>query len=369
MNVVVFEIMHDASQKKKDSILKSLAIAGFIGIIILIAWLSIQLVSFIPGAFSSLASIAEGLSQYNQTTEQNTSLTPITVTSNTTLVKAGDTVELSWANTLVPGSYTFSYKCTDGIAVDITNIDGIKSIACDTNYNIGNTNLLSLTIDSEKERYADMNYTISFLGTNDVDPRALGTSSVTVINSEIQSILVVNEVKTEETSPVVEPVTETPTEVEPVNPTPTVTTPEVVTPPTPKPATPTYEQEYVYTIPTSDPNGRTDISTKFLNTGNIIGKTFVAGAIKQNETGAIQFEVKNLGTKTSGDWTFAVTMPNGSTYNSAKQTPLKPNERAVLTIGFTTTNVANHTFVVTTDEPTDTTTLNDGFSQPVTFIK
>ncbi len=102
--------MNDVSQNKKDSVLKSLAVAGFIGIIIIIAWASIQLVSFVPGAFSSLASLAEGLSQFEKATDEKGPLASITVTSNTTLVKAGDTVELSWANTLVPGSYTFSYK-------------------------------------------------------------------------------------------------------------------------------------------------------------------------------------------------------------------------------------------------------------------
>ncbi len=222
-----------------------------------------------------------------------------------------------------------------------------------------------------------MNYTITFHGTNDIDPRALGTSSVTVINSEIQTILVIDESKTvtetiDETIEVVEvePVVEEPVVKEPEVIKPPVKTPPVVSPtPKPVPQAPVYEQEFVYTIPVSDPNGRTDISTKFISLGTIIGNTFFKGEVKQNSTGAIQFEVKNLGTKTSSDWIFKVKMPNETTFTSTKQSPLKPNERALITIGFNSDSDSTHTFVVTIDESTDTYSLNDRFSQTVTFAK
>lgn len=364
--------MNDVSQNKKDSVLKSLAIAGFIGIIILIAWLSIQLVGVVPGAFSSLASIAESLNQYESGINDDDKIVPITVTSNTTLAKAGESVELSWATSGISGSYTFSYQCTDGVAVDVNNVEGVQSIACDTNYNIGNIDSLSLTIDSEKERYADMNYTISFLGTNDTEPRGSGTSSITVVNGEIPTVIATNVtdvdiVQNEDTPSESEPVVDTPTEEVPEVVNPIVSTPEVATPPVP--TKPVYKQEYVYTIPVSDPNGRTDISTKFLNTGTIVSNVFLPGTIKQSGNGAFQFEVKNLGTKTSGDWTFSVSLPGGNTYNSPVQKPLKPNERAVLTIGFSTANDKNYTFVVKANEKTDYYSLNDSFSQTVTFIK
>jgi len=357
--------MNDVSQNKKDSILKSLAIAGFIGIIILIAWLSIQLVNIPPGAFSSLASIAEGLNKSKESSVDGNKVIPLTVTNDTTLLKTGETTKLTWGTTETPGSYTFSYECAEGVAVDIVNENGVQSIACDNNYNIGNTASVSLVIDSEKKRYSDVNYTVSFLGTNDVNPRASGTSSITIVNSEIQTLVpdTGNE-GTVDTNPEVEPeevkpdlATETPVEtIPPVKPKPT-------------PAEPVYTQEYIYTIPVSDPNGRTDLSTQFISTGNIVGQNFFAGTINQASNGAIQFEVKNLGSKTSSDWKFTVAMPNGSTYTSATQNPLKPNERAVLTIGFTTTNDSKHTFVVHTEESTDHNAINDGFSQTVVFIK
>ena len=89
----------------------------------------------------------------------------------------------------------------------------------------------------------------------------------------------------------------------------------------------------------------------------------------QDEKGAIQFEVKNYGSKTSDTWEFEVSLPNGGTYSSDEQEPLKPNERAVLTIGFPTTDDSQHTFVVTIDESTDRNSLNDRFTQTVTFFE
>lgn len=361
--------MNDVSQeKRKDSIMKSLAITGFIGIIILIAWLSVKLVGFVPGAFSSLASLAEGLNQ-----KQESSLTgdvaKLTVTSSESLVGAGKPVQLSWSEVDEPGSFAFSYACAEGVAIDIQSEDGDQSIACDTNYNLGDTNSVSLSVDSEKERYVDVHYQIAFLGTDDTEPSALGTSSLTVMNTTIQDVTSDQaperiEGSTETLPETTEAMTATEVEQEVAS---TVATEQPTVATTEQ--TPTYSQEYIYTIPTSDPNGRTDLSARFLNTGTIVGNVFFAGPIKQNESGAIQFEVKNYGTKTSDSWTFSVTLPSGGTYSSTEQIPLKPNEQALITVGFPTATNAGHTFVVTVDEATDRNSLNDRFVQNVTFVK
>ncbi len=355
---------NEVSQQKKDSVLKILAIAGFIGIIILLAWASVRLVSIAPSAFSSLASLAESVTEYQEVALEEQTDGKINVSSNTTLVNAGETVDLSWDTARVSGSYTFLYQCAAGVALDIVETDGNRSLTCGTNYNIGNTDGITIAIDSEKERYADVVYTVAFLGTNDTEPRASGTASLTIINSEIQNFLGTN-------NPLEETVSENTEEVSvntnPEEVTATETVPETET--NTAPETGVYEQEFVYTIPTSDPNGRTDLATKFIQTGAIVGNTFFADSIMQGEDGALQFEVKNYGSKTSDEWSYTVSLPNGSTYKGEDQTPLKPNERAVITIGFPATDKATHTFVVTIDEPTDSNTLNDAFQQTVNFVK
>lgn len=350
--------MNEVSQQKtRESILKSLAIAGFISIVILIAWASVQLVNLVPSAFSSLASLAESMNQYEKSeVMKDSEQQDLTVTSNTKLVNTKEVVNLSWSTTEVPGSYTFNYKCVDGVAVDLVDVTGIGAINCDTNYNIGNTNTLSLLINSEKQRFQDITYSISFLGTNDLTPRATGEATLTVMNSEINDIkdetevAITDVVTPEEVAETTEPETTTPTE--------TVTKP-----------TPVYEQEFVYTIPTSDPNGKTDLATKFVAFGTIVGNTFFTSSIKQEEKGAIQFEIKNYGTKTSTKWTYEINLPNGELYTSPEQAPLKPNERALITVGFPTTDKSTHNFKVTVTEKTDKNLTNNQFTRVATFLK
>lgn len=353
--------MNEVLETKKISFLKVLTILGLIGVI---TWASIGLVSVAPTAFSSLASLAGSLDDYKNELNADAPASLI-VTSDKAIVPTGETFELSWVTVDSQGSYTFTYQCTEGVALDILNIEGARGINCDKSYNIGNVSSLKLRADSEKNRYSDINYTIAFLGTNDTQPRASGNASLTVINNLINDTTkpVVTEADpepTEATEPVKEEVaTETPT---------VTTAPAKPTTVTPKPA-PTYQQEYVYTIPVSDPNGRVDLATRFINSGRIVGNTFFPETIKQTDKGAIQFEVKNYGTKTSDTWTFSVTLPNGELYTSSNQTPLKPNERAVLTVGFIATNKSSYNFTVKVTEKTDQTTLNNQFSQTVKFLK
>lgn len=346
--------MKDESKNKKDGVLKSLAIIGFVGIIIIISWLSIQLVNVMPNAFSSLASLAEGLNQQSFKEEVEGEVKPLLVTSNTTLVNTGESINLSWETVPNQGSYTFSYTCTEGVSIDILDVNnGLRNITCDTNYNVGNSDSISITVESEKKRFENIEYSIAFLATNDTTPRAEGSASFTVINSSIQDVIASNE-ETESESVVEE--TEEKETSEP--------TTEVV-----EPTTPTYNQEFVYTIPTSDPNGRTDLSTKFLATGKIVGNTFFPEALVQDENGALQFEVKNYGTKTSGKWTYTLSLPGGGNYSSTEQSPLKPNERALITIGFPTTDSSSYTFVGKVTEATDKNTINNQFSQTVSIKK
>ncbi|MEK7639463.1 MAG: CARDB domain-containing protein [Patescibacteria group bacterium] len=336
--------------EKKSAILKSLAIIGFLSLIVLIAWLSVQIVERVPGAFSSLASLAESVRQYelpNGETKKNTPTDgSLIVTSNKTLLQSGEEVELAWTKARVPGTYVFRYECRDGVAIDIKETEGLRSLACAVNYNLGDTKTLSLVIDSEKNRYTDIAYSLAFLGTNDIKPRVYDNATLTVVNNELAEAVGTSTSSSDagETEPSAPATNEASTG-----------------------SVPDFTESYTYEIPISDPHGRADLATRFLNTGGIANNSFFTQAILKNSTGALQFEVKNLGTKTSDDWTYTVSLPNGEEYTSSTQTPLKPNERAVVAIGFTTGSQSNHTFTVTIDEDTDLNTTNDRFSQVVTF--
>lgn len=348
---------NNVSPQKKSSVLNTLAITGFIGIILILAWLSIQLVQLFPNAITSLASLAEGVSQSAIDTDSKEALDSIVVTSNTSLVNTGETLTINWDTSNKRGSYVFAYNCTDGVAVSQVENTTERQLVCDTNYNVGDIDELTIAVESEKNRYTDVTYSIGFLATDDTEPRALGTDIVTIINEDIDgfafntdSEALANEEIVTENEP-----------QDPVNETPAVTTP--VTP------TPVFEQEFTYAIPTSNPNGFTDLATAYIAMGEVVNSRFVPGVVASANGGAIQFSIQNFGTKTSDDWTFSVVLPNGANYESPEQEPLKPNERAVLTIGFPAGSDTQHTFKVEVDESTDRTSSNNTFSQRIIFAQ
>jgi len=88
-----------------------------------------------------------------------------------------------------------------------------------------------------------------------------------------------------------------------------------------------------------DPNGKADLGIHVLGTGILDPETNIftpADIIKTTDRGAVQFEVTNLGTKTSEEWTFDAVLPTNPphTFHSDNQQVLAPGERIEFTLGF-----------------------------------
>lgn len=341
---------------------------GFVALLVLIAWLSITIVKNVPGSFASLASLAESVRSFDASQVENTSddeaqqttgrQNMLVVTSDTNVSNSGDNVRLSWTDASKPGSFVFSYACIDGVNIEIVESNGTRSVSCDTNYNLGDINNMVIAIDSEKNRFVDVSYTLSFLETNDTTPSASNDGVITIVNEVVPIVFNPGIDTTESTETEVDEVVEN------------TETPAVpVSPPTSSDDTEEFTQEFTYTIPVSDPNGRVDLSIRFLGIGKIVNNTFVAQTINTNESGAVQFEVKNYGTKTSSDWTYEISLPAGGEIVSDNQAPLKPNERAVITIGFPASTVTEHTFTGVVDTTGDNTAINDQFVETVVLNK
>ena len=227
--------MNQVSRDQKDQVLKSMAIVGFIAVIIFGVWLAVKIVALMPTAFSSLASIADGVYNYrgDATTEEVVEITPAP---------------------------------SEDDAVVLT--------------------------------------------TEEFPEKEAGTA-------ENEDEIVAEVVGETPEPPVVTP-----------------TTPTVPT--TPLPPAPTTIETVTYEVPQSDPNGQVDLAVKLLgvgeldNTGNFVKGSGMYG----DERGAFQFEVKNIGTKTSGEWDFTATLTNGVEYDAPKQIALKPQERVVFVLGY-----------------------------------
>lgn len=346
--------MNSEPFSNKPKGVKAFILIAFFAIIALIVWLSVQIVAYTPSAFSSLASLAGSISQYREAVFENESLS---ITSNLSTIESGKPATITWKKDSRPGTYTFSYSCVDGSTVEIVSPEGMRTISCDMRYNLGDTDSVSLVVTSTKSEQVNISYAISFMRENDIGPIRIGeqTLAVTPTTALAEATPKDGEVLGETDKKETEFVKD-----------------EIITPETPKPTTPVVvtqpEPEIIYQIPVSNPNGFTDLATRFIGTGSIVGNKFVAGTIEREDDGAIQFEVKNIGTKTSESWTYTVTLPDGDTYTSPKQAALKPNERATITIGFATPDKASHTFSVVV-KVDDRTASNNSFKRTVNFSK
>jgi hypothetical protein len=308
--------MNQVTPDQKDSVTKTFAIVGFVAAILFAVWLAVQVVSVIPSAFSSLASIADGVHNYNEKTT-------LTVATKNSVVNTGEAFTLSWTEMNIPGTYAFSYTCTGGASVEVRDTqEGIVTLDCGTSYNTQEDTTIDVIVNSEKQRFVDITYTVSFNPENEATQGTETNGQITIVNAAIPTHTAIEEEPAE--GIVAGESTETLVE-EPV----TNTTPVLVA------GEPTIVEEIIYQIPVSNPNGLVDLQVTFLGVGSLTGKTFRREVnIDVDEQGAFQFAVQNIGTKTSDEWTFDAELPAGIEYSSGPQVKLKPNEKAIITIGF-----------------------------------
>lgn len=331
---------------KKDAATKSLAIIGFIAMIILIVWLAVQIVGLIPSAFSSLASLLDS--------RHGSDADTFAVAADQNQINDGDDLTINWTALRSKGSYSFSYNCTEGISVSWRGANGFYNpLHCDEVIDLSDfseTKLDIRVLSQQTTQFADLNYAVTFTPDDEQQPVVIRHGTVTVVSDRPPVFVEETEEETTEVAAETENTEET-----------TVTTPA--------PTTPRYVTRVTYTTPVSDPNGKTDLEVSLLGVGIITNNTFVKTAeIKSGQRGAFQFQIKNIGTKTSGNWSYTANLPTGETWQSQSQAPLKPNERAVITLSFGSVSGSGiKSFSVQASAPGDINTGNNRLSWAVTL--
>ncbi len=314
--------MSQVTKEAKDVTTKIFAIIGFIAVIIFTIWLIVNVVTMIPSAFSSLASIADGV--YNTRPESG-----LTVAASKSIVNTDEDFTISWTDTGRTGTYSFSYECTNGVSIDVRTESGtVKTLPCDQALELESTRSIDVIANSEERRFVDVPYLVTFTNAGALDAFFEKTGQFTVVNAGIpQSVDVAVETETEE-----EVEEETGGEVAGE----TTTEAPAVNAPVTGGGSPTIIEEPIFAIPTSNPRGTVDLQVTYLGVGHLENNnSFDPKAdIDNDEKGSFRFAVKNIGTKTSEKWDFEATLPTGQVFKSDDQSPLKPNERAVITLGF-----------------------------------
>ncbi len=355
--------MDNNTAEQKTFIMKILASVGFLAVIIFGVWLAVQIVQYVPLAFTSLASIADSV--HNRTEARDPS--EFATTASERVLNAGESFEIAWVDMGETANYVFTYTCSDGVALDIRNAAGeIVALSCDTTISLDSNTTLAVTAASERSRFTDIRYTVTAFDANTGDNIATSEGKVTIVNAAIpQSQQIANET----TNPSDDDMSDTPNgEVAGE----TTSEPTPTTPVTTTPRPPVVIEEEIIVIPISNPNGFTDLAVNYLGVGTMSQSGVFTPAITiDNDTrGAFRFEVKNVGTKTSDDWNFSAKLPSGVDYSSKTQTPLKPNERTVITLGFDMrTEVGLKIFSATVKGGDDINLANNAFAWSVTITE
>lgn len=367
------------SPERKQNLIKTLAVAGLLGLTVVIAWLAIQLVQVLPAALSSLASLAGSVYNYNPLATRELALT-----KNDAAINLREPFTITWESPDISGSFIFSYTCIPGVALDLeTSAQRFTDLRCGEKYDLGTSTWLTLTARESESRFLDIPYTISFYRPQSDNPALQAEAALTIFNETyglVAPATTTAQLPEEEPAPApLPPVEPSPTATSTTITTPAVTAttttiapkatstvPATTTPPaTPKPASrptppaaPSYTYTYTYDIPVSQPTGTTDLVVNLQSVGRLdrTGNFSETGVLTDETANSLRFSVQNLGTRTSETWSYTVALPGGGTYEATKQAPLKPNERATLTVTFpleTTNYVERYSITITTERDTN----------------
>ena len=315
----------------KTTGMKVLALVGFIAVLALLTWGSVQMARVagenFEGGFANLTAAVTNITSrfFPAETVEAPLVETLALTLATNNAISGEAFTFSWeARENESDTYAFSYACSDGVAFEVPGeANGSKEIVCDTPFKfINTTDTLTLIPRSENNRFIDVPVSINHtLISGEV---ITGNTLLTIVNEDI----------TDSRSSLEEETGSTEEEV---------TTP--ITPITPAPVTPSREiQTFGGTTPApviSDPNGTPDLSVRIISVGyiNPDTKLFVASSSvnRREHEGAVRFEVTNVGTKTSPEWTFEAALPTTPSYEyrpRGNQQALRPGDRIEYTLAF-----------------------------------
>jgi hypothetical protein len=285
-----------------EALVKLLAIIGFFALLGLVLWVIVQGVRLFPSAFTSLAPMAELVSNYRPERE-------LALEIEKSIVNSGDVFTLKW-NDAGTGTYEFSYRCVEGVLLRVRSSEGmLRDVPCKNGLSLDReANGLFIRLDAKEQRFSDVTLMVTHTAESGAITKAEQT--VTIVNATIPNrdeIVATGDIDTE---------------------IPSITLPQDVVSPNASPS-------IVAILPKSYENGFTDLRMAYQGVGTLVNGSFVPKAsFNGDDTAAFRFEVKNIGTKTGGTWTYELTLPGDVRYTSEPQAALAPNERVVFTVGF-----------------------------------
>lgn len=295
--------------RRAESAMRILAGIGFVSVLVVGMYFSVQAAKAVPDAFRQAAAAIISISSIFVPANET-----LTLKLSTSSVESGTPVTVAFAHTnkSTDGAYAFRYSCADGVTLTTASQeDPNVSIACNQPFAFEPFNDAIVLVPTAQTAAA-IEIFISFT------PSTAGTGSPTVVGSAALTI----SAPSRGGAPL--------TTVQPP-----VPEPKPLPTPAPKPPRTTI------VVPQgrqSDPNGFTDLTARIIETGVIDANGAFIASSTPNRTSrvAVRFAVENIGTKTSKEFTFSAVLPTYPpfTYFSPSQVALGPGDRIEFTIGF-----------------------------------
>lgn len=328
------------AQESSNKTLKNvLAIAGFIILLAIGIWSAIQVIKFVPRLFGDTG-VSNTVSDSNIVLGNRDILVRLTPET----VQSGEAVLVEWARngSLEEGVLSFSYACTEGFYFQVAG----RPVACNAPLKLPLTDTSLEVVAISARALVEAPLAITYTNADGVSVR--DTKTLTVTNDTVATDTVDQDGK-EGTVLTETPTTSTETRT-PIEPKPKtqVAAPVTTYKPTPKPVVTTVK------VPRqSDPYGTADLKVEMVAIGEInhYGAFEHKHLVNVYARGGAKFKVTNLGTKATGPWYFAATLPTqgGYPYSSGPQPSLNPGSSTEIFVTFDQLVPGVHYFDVTVD--------------------
>ncbi len=338
------ELLTAPKNTAKHVVLKVLSVIGALTVIIGIAWVGIRGLSLFPNVGSFLANAIAGVRAVFVPAER------IIISTVDSQIVANKPFTLNWEHRGKAGSgmYTFSYECRDNVFLATMNAGARTTIFCDTEAPVGEATQLSLVAIGAVEDITEVPVTVTYKKNGSVLGTVQGNARIMV---QAQYLDTGTSTTTTDTTSAPDTSSDAPTgttgATQPVR----------------------YMTVPVITQPLSDPNGDIDLVVRVLDyglvdrsTGVFTEKDELPRRLPSGTYAAIRFEVKNIGTKESGEWEFEAELPTSPsyTYKADDQQSLFPGDKITYTLGFDRVrNADEDDFTITVDPDDDIDESNE----------
>jgi hypothetical protein len=303
----------EKTEKPKATAVNVFAILGFIALLIIGIWSTVQVIKFVPRLFDQTATGTPPIADSSG----------ISVSLSKESVASGVPVVVSWTREgNEEGILSFAYACEDDFKFAISG----GAIVCNEPYGLpsGSTSIELVPILAKTGEVA-VPFAVTF--TNAEGESVRDTATLIVKNETLvlgdgapnTGIYDEDDTGTPQTTNV----------------------------------SPTTRAVQVAAVRPSDPYGTADLSVAIVSTGaiNQYGAFEARGFVQQYELGAVKFIVTNHGTKETGLWSFRATLPTLQQYTffSTPQPNLLPGAAVEVLVTFDQVSPAAQNLTITVD--------------------